>query len=63
MPYHKGDLDVDDVMDSNTENYDSDVWAYLPHRCQEWVIGGIDELEALRADISDAIEKLAAKKP
>jgi hypothetical protein len=30
--------------------------AFLPHSCNEWVIGGRDELLALREDIDAALE-------
>lgn len=34
--------------------------AYLPHSCDEWVIGGPDEIRALIADLQAALAKLEA---
>lgn len=31
--------------------------AYLPHSCEEWVIGGPDEVRALIADLEDMLHK------
>lgn len=32
--------------------------AYLPHSCDEWVIGGKEEVEAMIADLQEILEKL-----
>lgn len=32
--------------------------AYLPHSCDEWFIGGREEVEAMIADLTAALEKL-----
>lgn len=33
--------------------------AYLPHSCDEWVIGGRAEVEAMIADLQSALVRLA----
>jgi len=32
--------------------------AFLDHSCSEWVIGGIEEMEALRDDLQQAIQNV-----
>lgn len=32
--------------------------AYLPHSCNEWVIGGREQIEAMIADLQDALARL-----
>ena len=32
--------------------------AYLPHSCDHWVIGGPDDVRALIADLTAALEKM-----
>lgn len=39
------------------------VGAFLPHSCQEWVIGGINELDALIDDAQAAILELQRRGP
>ena len=31
---------------------------YLPHSCDEWVIGGPEQIQALIADLQEALSKL-----
>lgn len=58
MPYEKGQLEFGHVCDTETEDYDSGEWFYLPHSCNEWVIGGREQVEQLIQDIQ---EKLNSK--
>lgn len=37
---------------------DTTPYARLPHSCDEWVIGGVDEIDALVADLLVAREQL-----
>jgi len=32
--------------------------AYLPHRCDEWVIGGPDQVKQLILDLQDALRTM-----
>ncbi len=32
--------------------------AYLPHSCQEWVIGGKEEMKTLIEDLQEALDKI-----
>ena len=41
--------------------YGGEVVAYLPHSCDEWVIGGPDECRQLMADLMRALAKLEGK--
>lgn len=64
--YEKGDLKVS--LDGNPPGvYDSalpfngqslPIHAYLPHSCEEWVIGGVAEIKALIEDLTAALEAL-----
>ena len=35
---------------------------YLPHSCDEWVIGGAEQIRALIDDLQAALEKIEAEK-
>ncbi len=56
MSYQPGDLQWGEVMDS-TENYDYVTGAYLPHSCNEWVIGDKDAIRALIADLQKLLDQ------
>ncbi len=32
--------------------------AYLPHSCDEWIIGGEEEIKAMIRDLQEALQKL-----
>lgn len=52
---------VDDIRWDNCIPYEArhgDSVAWLPHRCDEWIIGSIDDLRALIKDAQAAIEEL-----
>lgn len=52
------------VLDSKTDDYDRVSGVYLPHSCDEWVIGGPDQIRALIADLEEMLpsaEALAAR--
>jgi hypothetical protein len=54
--------DCEDLSDNEClcGNYHSDEFegkAYLPHSCQEWIIGGPDEIRALIADLEEVLIK------
>jgi hypothetical protein len=42
MSYKSGEVKWGEVMDTQTDNYDEILGAYLPHSCDKWVIGGIE---------------------
>lgn len=39
--------------------YHGPIAAFLPHHCDAWVIGGPDEVRALIADLTAALEEMA----
>lgn len=49
---------VDSTNDDATLEIPVEPVAFLPHGCDEWVIGGRNELIALRDDIDRALELL-----
>lgn len=55
--YKKGDLTLGEEMDSRTEDYDYVKGAYLCHSCDSWVIGRIEQVDALILDLQ-AIRKI-----
>jgi len=54
MAYKKGDLKKGEVADSR-ELYDCGDWFYLPHSCDEWVIGTEEEARRLIADLEELL--------
>ena len=46
-------------------NYDSnsDYTFYLPHQCDEWVIGGIEEVEALIENLQKTAKQVRESHP
>ena len=57
--YNKGDLKYGKtVTDTRTDNYDDGRWAYLPHSCNELVIGSKKEIEFLIADLERLLKTL-----
>ena len=49
-------VEVGDVMDSSTGDYKNFYAIYLPHSCDEWVIGGKAEARQLIVDLEEAIK-------
>lgn len=35
---------------------------YLPHSCEEWVIGGVEQIDALMADLKAWRERLVGRR-
>lgn len=69
MAYIKGDLRIKDHRcpmwgSPEAEDHICDgpyhigLGAYLPHSCDEWEIGGREAIEALIADLQEALDKL-----
>lgn len=64
--YHKGDIVFDKVdYDAREENGYEDTYKYsnekivaLPHSCNEWVIGGEDEVKILIEDLQNILLEL-----
>ncbi len=52
--YTNGSLKVGQVMDTSNDDYRSGRWASLPHSCNDWVIGGVAEIDALISDLQQA---------
>ena len=53
--YQKGEVSI--MSDYYKENNGDDVIA-LPHSCDQWIIGGVEEAKQLIADLEEAIKKL-----
>lgn len=51
MSYQKGEVKFDKIIDSRTEAYDYVTGYYLPHSCNEWVIGTKDDVRQLIEDL------------
>lgn len=49
---------VTDNRRNKTQELAPQIVAYLPHSCEEWVIGGRDEILRLIFDLNRALEKL-----
>ena len=58
--YKKGELQIGAERDTRTDDYASVFGAFLPHSCNEWIIGGPDEIKALIEDLGMALVKLGA---
>lgn len=56
--YEKGLIKIGKKMDTRTEGYDIIFGAFLPHACQEWVIGGPDQIKLLIGDLQEALKEL-----
>ena len=61
--YEKGLLAVSECgMDCRTEGgYDWDkthVYAWLPHSCDHWIVGGKQEIQWLIDDLKEALSKV-----
>lgn len=56
VAYEANQLRVGKVLD--TEDYSFLLGAYLPHSCQEWVVGGVREIDLLIEDLKKAKEEL-----
>ena len=56
MAYQKGKVQFGRVLDTQTEGYDRDEWFYLPHSCDEWVIGTREQAEQLIADLQALLQ-------
>jgi len=58
----KGEGHVHSLLDCVLRGGDKDRWfppcAYLPHACDEWVIGGPEEVKALIEDLSAALVQM-----
>ncbi len=54
--YAKGDLEWGTVTDTRTEDYNKVTGAYLNHSCNDWVIGGKEEIKALIEDLQALLE-------
>ena len=54
--YQKGQVQWGIKTDSQTENYDAIDGAYLQHSCDEWVIGGQQNILWLIEDLQKLLE-------
>mgnify|MGYP001591393944 CR=1 FL=1 len=59
--YKKGELRVDTVSDTRTDDYDDVYGAVLPHSCSSWVIGGPEQIKALIEDLQNVLVVLEKK--
>ncbi len=53
-----GEEHLHEVRDSRAEEPGGVGTAYLPHSCDEWTIGGASEIEAMIADLQEALVKI-----
>ena len=66
MSYHKGDIEIDicgyDAREDDgyetTYRFANKQVIELPHSCDQWVIGGVEEAKAMIEDLQAAIKKL-----
>ena len=62
MMYNNGDLKVvrppETVFDSRCDWEDRSSVAYLPHSCDQWIIGGREQIEDMLSDLQDALNIL-----
>lgn len=56
--YNKGDLDIDRLWSSEIEGYKQELEAYLPHSCDNWVIGPKQNIQWLIEDLQEIMNKL-----
>ena len=56
--YKSADLFYGSTKDSKTDDYDRGTWAYLDHSCDDWVIGGLPEIDAMIKDLTELKKKL-----
>ena len=56
--YNKGKLSIDNQWNSETADYKQEREASLPHSCDQWVIGGKQEIQWLIEDLQEALKKL-----
>lgn len=54
MSYKKGDIQIGKTFDLR-EDSKLKRSIHLPHSCEEWVIGGVNEAELMILDLQDAI--------
>lgn len=53
--YKTGDIEKGRYTDARTDDYHDGVGYYLPHSCQEWVIGSDEEVKLLIKDLQDLL--------
>lgn len=61
MAYHKGDISIEKTWcDANEDGGydwpDKRTVILLPHSCEDWVIGGVEEAQQMIADLQEAIK-------
>lgn len=54
--YQKGQVEWGSEIDTTTEDYDAIEGAYLPHSCEKWVIGGVENIQAMIDDLKAILE-------
>jgi len=57
MSYKKGKIKVDNEY--GPMGCEDKVCIYLPHSCDEWIIGGVEEAELMIEDLQEAIKKFS----
>lgn len=57
--YHEdGSIHVHGIHDSDGSGEWLPPCVYLPHACDEWVIGGPDQVRELISDLQDALKEM-----
>jgi len=57
------DMHFHQILDSREDAYIVHPCAFLPHSCDEWVIGGPQRIQALIDDLTAALEAITNQKP
>jgi hypothetical protein len=58
---YDNNLEIGNAMDSRND-YKTLFSIYLPHSCDKWVIGGIEEAKSLIEDLTEAINIFETKR-
>ncbi len=56
MAYQKGEIEYNNTVDTR-DDYENRMCIYLPHSCNEWVIGGKAQALQLIEDLQKLIEE------
>jgi hypothetical protein len=67
LPDHRSDVHVNGVRcgvgrcEYDTDPGDAVPYAFLPHSCNEWVIGGIEEIEKMILQLKAAADMIKTR--
>ena len=55
MSYKTGDIDFGDAYDASNDYSEEKGCFFLPHSCDDWVIGGLEEAKQMVIDLAEKI--------